>query len=129
MNHHENNIYRLLCNWHKINAEKCFLEARTHVSSSQIKDRLALISSALTMLESWMQLLSNDERYVIKRHLLDGIAWYRIAYEYNTKLIRSKAKSLSSLRRMQRQAIAWIALHTQGQEKEVEHAISIFLSG
>lgn len=129
MNQHESNIYSLLCNWHKINAEKRFVEARMHVSSSQIRDRLALINSALTMLESWMRLLSDDERYVIKRHLLDGIAWYRIAYEYNTKLIRSKTKSLSSLRRMQRRAIARIALHTQGQGKDVEHAISTFISG
>ncbi len=129
MNQHESNIYSLLCNWHKINAEKRFVEARTHVSSSQIRDRLALINSALTMLESWMQLLSDDERYVIKRHLLDGIVWYRIAYEYNNKLIRSKTKSLSSLRRMQHQANARIALHTQSQEKEVECTISAFLSG
>ena len=129
MNHHESNIYSLLCNWHRINVEKRFIEAKTHVSSSQTKDHLDLISSALTMLESWMQLLSDDERYVIKRHLLDGIAWRHIVYEYNVKLIRSKTKSLSSLRRMQRQTIARIALHTQGQEKEVEHAISTILSG
>lgn len=64
------------------------------------------------MLESWMWFLSDDERYVIKRHLLDGIAWHHIVYEYNNKLIRSKIKNLSSLRRMQHQAIARIALHT-----------------
>ena len=129
MKQHESNIYTLLCNWHKINAEKRFVKARAHVSPSQAMVRLDLINSTLTMLESWMQLLSNDERYVIKRHLLDGIVWHHIVYEYNVKLIRSNTKSLSSLRRMQRQAIARIALHTQGQEKEVECAISTILSG
>jgi len=87
-----------------------------------------LINSTLTMLESWMQLLSDDERYVIKRHLLDGIIWHYIVYEYNVKLIRANTKSLSSLRRMQRQAIARIAFHTQGQEKDIDHAISTFIS-
>lgn len=81
-------------------------------SSLQTRDRLDLISNTLTMLESWMWFLSDDERYVIKRHLLDGIAWHHIVYEYNNKLIRSKIKNLSSLRRMQHQAIARIALHT-----------------
>ena len=128
MNQHESNIYSLLCNWHRINAEKRFVEARTHVSPSQTRDRLDLINSTLTMLEAWMQLLSGDERYVIKRHLLDGIAWHHIVYEYNNKLIRSKTKSLSSLRRMQSQAMVRIALHTQDQEKEIERAIFSLLS-
>ena len=128
MNQHESNIYTLLCNWHWINAEKRFVEARTHISPSQARDRLDLINNTLTMLESWMQLLSDDERYIIKRHLLDGIVWHCIVYEYNEKLIRSKTRSLSSLRRMQYQAMVRIALHTQDQEKEIEHTIFSLLS-
>lgn len=31
-----------------------------------------------TTVENWLSLLSEDEAYVIQRHLIDGITWPRV---------------------------------------------------
>jgi len=38
MNHHENNIYSLLCNWQRIIAEKGFADARKYFSITEKED-------------------------------------------------------------------------------------------
>lgn len=35
--------------------------------------------------EGWMSILSEDEAYVIRRHLVDGITWPRVEAEYAEK--------------------------------------------
>ena len=71
------------------------------------------LSRVLAMLEAWMRLLTADERYVIKRHLVDEMDWSSIVSEHNTKLLRSEGRSRSSLRRMQSHAIGKIARYAE----------------
>ena len=120
MNESEKNVYRLLRNWRRLYAEKEFFESRDDLSQGQKDERMDQISQILAMLETWMQLLSTDERYVIKRHLVDEIDWSRIVYEYNTKLIRAGGKSLSSLRRTQSCAIGKMARYAEAEGVEWE---------
>lgn len=120
MNETEKNVYRLLRNWRRLHAEKEFFVSRDDLSQGQKDERMKQISQILAMLEKWMQLLSADERYVIKRHLVDEIDWSRIVYEYNTKLIRAGGKSLSSLRRMQNCAIGKMARYAEAEGVEWE---------
>lgn len=115
MNEAEKNVYRLLRGWRRLHAEKEFFESRRDLSQAQKDERMEQLSRVLAMLEAWMQLLTADERYVIKRHLVDEIDWSRIVYEYNTKLHRSEGKSRSSLRRMQSRAIGKIARYAHAQ--------------
>ena len=109
MNETERSIYRLLRGWRGLYEEKQEFEKRTDLSQQQRQERTERISEALSHLEGWMRLLTNDERFVVKRHLVDGVSWKRIECEYNTRLRRSVTKSLSSLRRIQRRALEKIA--------------------
>lgn len=115
MNEAEKNVYRLLRGWRRLHAEKEFFESRDDLSQVQKDECLEHLSRVLTMLEAWMRLLTADERYVIKRHLVDEIDWSRIVYEYNTKLLRPESKSRSSLRRMQSRAITKMAQYAKVQ--------------
>ena len=63
------------------------------------------IRQEVIILEACMRLLTDDERYIIKRRLVDEINWSRVLYEYNTKLQRLTKKSLSTLRGLQNKAI------------------------
>ena len=118
MNKVEKNVYRLLRCWRRLYVEKEFFESRRDLSQAQKDDRMEQLSRTLEMLEEWMRLLTADERYVIKRHLVDEIDWSRIVYEYNNKLLRPESKSRSSLRRMQSRAIEKMAREAHGVEWE-----------
>lgn len=93
MNEAEKNIYDLLCRYSEMRT--LFL----------VDSRCGLYENALKSLNTCMSILSDNERFIITRHLIDGIAWSRIVYEYNHLSSRSKGKSLSTLRRMQHGAI------------------------
>lgn len=115
MNESERTVYCLLRDWRRLHAEKGYFATRDNLSQMQKEERLEQISRILKMLEAWMGLLTADERYVVKRHLVDGIDWSRVVYEYNTKLLRPVKKSRSSLRRMQTTAIAKAARFAEQQ--------------
>lgn len=129
MNENERNIYRLLRGWRRLSVEKQFFESRCDLSQEQREERLAQMNHLLELLESGMMLLTADERYIIKRHLMDEVNWSRIVYEYNTKLLRPVRKSCSTLRRMQSSAIAKMARHAIMQWSEWERVAPVVLSG
>lgn len=71
-----------------------------------IDSRYRLYENALRSLNTCISALSDSERFIITRHLIDGVAWSRIIYEYNHRSSLSKRTSLSTLRRMQHGAIS-----------------------
>ena len=113
MNEAEKNVYRLLRSWRRLHVEKELFESRYDLSHAQKDERMEQLSRVLAMLEAWMRLLTADERYVIKRHLVDEMDWSSIVYEYNTKLLRAEGRTRSSLRRMQSHAIGKIARYAE----------------
>lgn len=54
------------------------------ISPKQMEQLLQLRDKNATV-ESWLSLLSEDEAYVIQRHLIDGITWPRVWAEYSEK--------------------------------------------
>ncbi len=129
MNENERNTYRLLRGWRRLGVKKQFFESRCDFSPAQREARLAIINQLLELLDSSMALLNADERYVIQRHLIDGIGWKCIVYEYNTKLWRPVKKSLSSLRRLQRSGVGKIAIHAEALGIQWDDAILAVLAG
>lgn len=53
--------------------------------SSKQMERLSELQEKNATVEGWLLLLSEDEAYVIKRHLIDGITWPRVWAEYSQK--------------------------------------------
>lgn len=105
----EHTVYHLICGWRRLLAEKDFYEAQTNLCAQLKYERIEQFDRLQILLENLMKLLTIDERYVIKRHLVDGLGWDCIEYEYNHKLLRSASKSRSTLRRLQNAAIVKMA--------------------
>lgn len=109
MNKNEASVYDFLRSWKSGPSMSSFVEERSDLTPSQKEERLELLEKASQMLETLMRLLDDDERFIVKRHLIDGIPWNRVVYEYNHLLKRPAQRSYSSLRRMQHQGILKIA--------------------
>lgn len=48
-------------------------------------ERLLQLRDKNATVEDWLSLLSEDEAYVVQRHLIDGITWSRVCAEYCAK--------------------------------------------
>lgn len=123
MRQEECEAYMLLCSWRQLVAEKQDFMERADLSFAQRTRREEYLCRLLLRMEMWMRLLSLDERYVIKRHLVDGVTWACVTYEYNHKLLRTKKRSFSTLRRLQRNALKKIVEFEEG--KEIEHSYGV----
>lgn len=76
---------------------------------ADIIDRIVFLKQQLALISSWMRLLTDDEAFVTKRHLIDGIDIPRIVLEYETKWGREFAKSERTIKTYQQRAIKHIA--------------------
>jgi len=70
----------------------------------QIK-RLKYLESQLQCINIWLSLLSDDEAFVISRHLIDGIDIPRIAIEYRERWGAEFGKTERTIKTYQRRAI------------------------
>lgn len=94
---------------HKQNcAAQALLEARFRrdgdAISSHLVDRLSMLKEKNTIVENWLFLLSEDEEYVVRRHLIDGMTWSRIETEY-AEHWKEFAKTQRTLMRYYRRAL------------------------
>lgn len=65
--------------------------------------------------ENWLSLLSEDEAYVIQRHLIDGITWPRVWAEFGEKW-KEYGKCERTLMRYQEHALKKIQSFMNEQE-------------
>ena len=70
--------------------------------------QLARIKERNLLVKSWLAILSEDEEYVIRRHLIDGLTWPRIEAEY-AETWKEFAKTSRILMRYQNNALQKIA--------------------
>jgi len=66
--------------------------------------RMFLLAKQCSMVETWLAMLSEDESYVLKRHLIDELDFKRVEVEYRERW-GEFAKTDRTLRRYQRTAI------------------------
>ena len=119
MNETERTVYHLICGWRRLIAEKDFYEAQSDLYTQVKYEHVEQFDRLQILLENLMRLLTIDERYVIKRHLVDGLDWNCI--EYNHKLLRSAQKSRSTLRRLQNSAIVKMAQYIEKSTDDTVH--------
>lgn len=78
--------------------------------------RLEQLDRRIKILDSWLMLLTEDEAFVVKRHLIDGIDWPRVTQEFERLWGREFAKAERTLRSYQQNAmrkiVNFIADHT-----------------
>ena len=87
---------------------KFYIEDMRHKDSAMQQERIAYLEQQLHTIEVWMGLLTEDEAFVIKRHLFDGIDVPRIAIEYRERWGEEFGKTERTIKTYQRRALAKI---------------------
>lgn len=77
------------------------------------KERWTFLSNQLHCIDTWMSLLSEDEAYVVQRHLIDGIDIPRIAIEYRERWGEEYGKTDRTIKSYQRRALEKIDMFEQ----------------
>lgn len=79
------------------------------------RDREAELSRQLRLIDSLFALLTEDEEFVVRRHLLDGIDWLRMIKEYNDKWGEENEKTIRSFQIYQTKALRKMAKIINGR--------------
>lgn len=71
-----------------IEAELKITQAKVHgLSAAEVKcdvhEKILELERRIKLIDSLFSVLSEDEIFVIQRHLMNGIDWFRIVKEYN----------------------------------------------
>lgn len=124
----EDRIKEVLKAKRNLEAESIFIrnriEDRRYKENPELLERGITIDSQLANIESWLTLLSEDERYVIQRHLIDGIDIPRVAIEYRERWGDDYAKTDRTIKSYQRRALQKIARFEKAKKALIngEHA-------
>lgn len=71
------------------NYNKFKKEANMHARLLKLHDsearrvKLTLLLAKVASIDYWMGMLTVDQQFVVKRHLVDGLEWARVTIEYN----------------------------------------------
>ena len=90
-------------------AEKRFLRERfndhRYKPTDKQRECLAYLEEQLSRIDAWMMLLTEDESYVIQRHLVDGVDILRVTVEYRERWGEEFAKTDRTIKTYQRRAL------------------------
>ena len=81
------------------------LEDNRIKSNTDVRDRVIIVDAKLKRISIWLSLLTDDEKYVIQRHYMDGIDVPRIVLEYKERWGDEFAKTERTIKTYQRKAI------------------------
>ena len=107
----EQAIHRLLCHWKNIQAE---LRSMRHIENAERRidaQRKLYLMNISDHIETFLALLSETERYVLKSHLVEGMCWDEVCNDYGK--VHHEGVSKATLRRIQARALTRIATHLQ----------------
>ncbi len=88
---------------------KFHLENTRNKDNAIQQERLSFLEKQLHNIEVWMELLTEDEAFVVRRHLFDGIDIPRIAIEYRERWGEEYGKTERTIKTYQRRALQKIA--------------------
>lgn len=116
----EDKIKQLISQRRPIEAEvrilrSCFND-NTQIDDSAKAHRICFLDHQIALIDGWLLLLNEDEAYVVKRHLIDGIDWPRVALEYKGIWGDDYAKTERTLKTYQKRAMGKILRFAQEQK-------------
>lgn len=53
--------------------------------NQEVREALTVVSMKVTIIESWLNLLTADEQFVVQKHLIDQIEWPRISFLFTER--------------------------------------------
>lgn len=86
-----------------------YLSDNRHKNVDRQKERLSFLEQQLQSITVWMELLTEDESFVIKRHLFDGVDIPRITIEYRERWGDEFSKTDRTIKAYQKKALQKIA--------------------
>lgn len=86
-----------------------YLSDNRHKNAVRQEERLSFLEQQLHSISVWMELLTEDEAFVIKRHLFDGVDIPRITIEYRERWGDEFGKTDRTIKAYQRKALQKIA--------------------
>lgn len=57
------------------------------------------------VIECWLELLPDDERFLVQKHLIQGLDWAKVIVEYNERWGIMNGRAERTLKRIQARAI------------------------
>lgn len=90
-----------------------YLSDNRHKNTVKQEERLSFLEQQLQSISVWMELLTEDEAFVIKRHLFDGVDIPRITIEYRERWGDEFGKTDRTIKAYQRKALQKIASFEQ----------------
>lgn len=127
------NVKRLLKSRRIIEAELLLTQAKMHGHleldiPEEMKAKKLELERKLKHIDSLFKVLSQDEDFVIRRHLIDGIDWFRIAKEQTDVWGKESEKSMRTYQMNQANGLKKIAAFiNEGDNREL--FLSMLLSG
>lgn len=97
---------------HNYQAEYAYLKSRIALNEPMNPEqckRFHMLKGWLSCFNSLLLVLNEDELFIIKRHLIDGIDWNRIIIEYNEKWGPENGRNRRTLIRYQNSALKKIS--------------------
>ena len=99
--------------------EKWFFQ----MNDEEASKKMHLIEMKISTINAWLNLLSYDEKFVIEKHLIDGIEWARIAFEFRERWNKEFFRTERTLQIYQAKALKKIALFANAHR---EITLSLF---
>lgn len=87
--------------------------------NKEIREALAIVSMKVVMIQSWLNLLNTDERFVIEKHLLEELEWPRIAHTFTERWKGEFSRTERTLINYQASGLAKIANFVQNHRSMV----------
>lgn len=69
------------------------------------RKQLELLEMKVTVLHCWLQLLNEDERFVVQKHIVDALDWPRVAHTFAERWDHEFIRSERSLQQYQKNAM------------------------
>jgi hypothetical protein len=69
------------------------------------KDRLCGRRKQLVLMDGWLRALPEEEAFIVRLHLVDGLDWAHVAVEYANRWGQELARSIQTLKRKQATAL------------------------
>lgn len=89
------------------------------------RDEGATLKRKIDIIEAWFYLMSREERFVVRKHVVDRLSWPYVLAEYGTHWGKGLCRDERSLKRYQARAFRRIAETVREHDLERE-IVSLF---
>lgn len=97
-----------------------------NLSNATHYEKIKLLEKQKIIICSWLELLSEEERFVLERHLIYGLSWGKVSIEYEVQQGMNEQRHERTLKRYQSIALKKICrqIHENGLDNEIDKLFS-----